>query len=223
MQFPRTIRAFVFAISTLVLVVAVFAAGMLLVMPKGVSGNVELATIDLLLRRFDIEEADFKTMIVGTSHDTTASPESVWKELTDLDGWTAWCPMTRGQTRWMEGYRWIPGAQFQHEVELGFPMGSARTTAFVEVVNPYRQLIWAEQRRGARVFRIWQIDPLPDGGSRVTCVEAARSLSTAVAKPFSVGPLQRSFEESVLRLVRHVEEIEARTGPAAVIQNPVMR
>jgi hypothetical protein len=204
-NFHRFVRLAAFLGTAAGLVAGVFIVGMVLLTPKGIGSGVDVGAVEAVLERLNLEERDWKTMIVGATVHSSLPPEAIWRELTDLDSWSKWCPMTRGETRWMEGFRWVPGAQFQHEVELGFPLGSARTTAFVERVSHARALMWIEQRRGAKVCRIWQIDPIPEGGSRITCVEAASSLSTFATRPFSIGPLQRSFEESVNRLISYTE------------------
>lgn len=212
-KLKRTWRVVVFAVTTLVLMASFLTLGMFVLAPAGVDAEVNLDLIESTCERVGSHEGpDFKTMVVGASVVTTLAPEDVWKTLVDLERWGDWCPMTRGQPKWVEGFRWIPGAMFFHEVELGFPLGSASTLAFVERVSPNRLLTWVEQRRGATVCRTWQIDPLPDGGSRITCIEAARSLSTAAIRPFTVGPLQRSFREAVNRLVAKIEKQRSTAG-----------
>jgi hypothetical protein len=94
-------------------------------------------------------------------------------------------------------------------------LGSVRTTAFVEQVSAQRRLQWMEQRRGAQVCRIWQIEPIPGGGSRITCVEASRSLSTAFTRSFTTGPLQRAFEAALERLAEKAAEQER--APVSVL------
>jgi hypothetical protein len=195
-------------LSTGLLVAVIFTIGMVIMQPKGMAGNMQLQAVQVALSRLDVDEPDFKTMVVGASIETSLSPDQIWAELMDLQNWSSWCTLTRGSIRWVEGFHWVPGAQFQHEVELGFPLGSAQTVAFVEQVTPARSIVWAEQRRGARVCRVWQIDPLPNGGARLTCVEASRSLSTALTRLFTIGPMQRAFDETLGRLVK---QASART------------
>lgn len=208
----RLWRTLLFLGSTGLTMAAILLAGMILMTPKG-APNVQIGPFQTVLDRLNLHEPDLQTMVVGSTLVTEVPPEAIWRTLTNLPAWSQWCPMTRGSVGWVEGYRWVPGAQFQHEVELGFPLGSARTVAFVERVNPGSQLVWVEQRRGAFVCRVWQIDPLPNGGSRVTCVEASRSLSTAVTRPFTVGPLQRTFEEAVERLIAQAAKDSGVAAP----------
>jgi hypothetical protein len=215
MTIRRFFRAIAFAGSLVATMAAVFIIGLIFLTPDGVDQTVDLDVLQTAVERVGVSAADFQTMVVGATRETDVSPEVIWRVLTDMENWSNWYVLTRERARWIDGFQWVPGAQFQHQVELGFPLGSARSTAFVERVSPGRSLLWVEQRRGALVCHIWQISPIPNGGSRITCIEASRGMSTAVTKFFTIGPLQRTFEETVSRLIEYATDTKT-----AAVSNP---
>lgn len=138
------------------------------------------------------EDAPVKASSEITIH---AAPEKVWHLLTDIDNWPKWQST-------------ISSAHINGAVEPGtrfsWTNGGAKIESRIAVVDPGMELVWTATAYKARAIHIWQLQPLPDGG---TMVKTSESMNGFLLRVFySSKDLAKSHKVWLEALKRKAEE-----------------
>ena len=92
-----------------------------------------------------------------------ASPEKVWSLLTDIDNWPKWQSA-------------ISAAKISGPLESGttfvWTTGGTKIKSRIALAHPARQLAWTGTAYRARAIHVWNLQPLPDGGTLVKTTES---------------------------------------------------
>jgi len=92
-----------------------------------------------------------------------ASPENVWHLLTDIDNWPKWQST-------------ISAAKINGPLESGtafvWTSGGTQIKSRIALARPVTQLAWTGTAYRARAVHVWNLQPLPDGGTLVRTTES---------------------------------------------------
>jgi uncharacterized protein YndB with AHSA1/START domain len=92
-----------------------------------------------------------------------ASPENVWHLLTDIDNWPKWQST-------------ISAAKINGPLESGstfeWTNGGTEIKSRIALARPVTQLAWTGIAHKARAIHVWNLQPLPDGGTLVKTIES---------------------------------------------------
>jgi hypothetical protein len=152
---------------------------------------------------------------IHTEHDLQASPESVWKVLTDFDRFPEWNPLHR-------------------RIDLKGPFAAGTTVAISLQMDAFKsrhnaELVVVDQSRRefgwlaqaglvpglVVVRRTFRVDPREGGGSRLVQDEIDSGL--AVPLLFAGGRFERKIRRGYDRLVEAIEQRVEAVGPAGPV------
>ena len=127
-------------------------------------------------------KSDAPVIVIRELH-IARPPASVWKVLSDIEGWPAWQPeITRAE---MSGPL-LPGAEFRWRV------GASNIRSVLrDVLRPSR-LSWTGSFMGLHAIHVWEIEATGEG----CLVRSRESLEGWWLAPFR-SRIQRSVERSV--------------------------
>ena len=112
-----------------------------------------------------------------------ADPDTVWRLLSDLEGWPRWKPNVRSVS--LRGPL-VPGSKF---VWKGGP-GTIRST--LREVDPPRRIVWSGATLGIKAIDVFRLEPRDDG----TLVAQEESWEGLVVSLFA-GRLRRTLQSSI--------------------------
>jgi hypothetical protein len=106
------------------------------------------------------ENASVKASSEITIH---ASVENVWHLLTDIDNWPQWQST-------------ISAAKINGPLESGstfvWTNGGTENKSRIALARPVMQLAWTGTAYKAKAIHVWNLQPLPDGGTLVKTIES---------------------------------------------------
>lgn len=194
----KALRATLFAVSTVLITVGFIAIWLLLPSPR-LDTSLSLDPLATALERVGAEELDFQTLVVGASRVTSASPERVWAAWSDTAQWPRWSEELHRSATIRGG--WTVGATLEETVDLGFPLGEETWHQRVWRAIPQREVAWEGDCSGMRSTHVWHFEPLPNGGTRITCVGVLQGNWVAVLKPLVAASWQRLYADGLDRFV----------------------
>ena len=157
------------------------------------------------LKRIDIEEPAWKTLVVLASAETDLSPELIWHAWQNIEDWPSMSPLV-STGHWTKGQPWRVGSEFVQELRLGFPFRTRRSDERVMSVEPGVRAESGSDRPGLRTVHLWRFDPLEVGGVRITNVEVFHGSFIGVVKPLVARRWQRLFQAQVEGLIGFARE-----------------
>ena len=145
------------------------------------------------------------------THDSTATPDSVWTVLTDLDSAAANISAIQKVERLDDSGGFGIGTSWR---ETRTMFGKTATEDMtVTAIDPGRSYTTAAESHGARYRSTHRVDPI-DGGSRITMAFGAEPTSL-FARVFSMT-LGRLFDNATRKaIVKDLEDISAAAESAS--------
>ena len=140
----------------------------------------------------------------------SASPELVWKVLTDVERWPAWNPD-------------IKAAKLEGDVAEGsrfrWKAGPSTISSTFERVDQPRVVGWTGKTFGAQAVHVWRLEPTPTG-TRVKVEESMSGFAVRLMR----GSMQRTLEKSLDTWLRELATtVEGEAGNPDALpkqQNP---
>ena len=140
----------------------------------------------------------------------SASPELVWKVLTDVERWPAWNPD-------------IKAAKLEGDVAEGsrfrWKAGPSTISSTFERVDQPRVVGWTGKTFGAQAVHVWRLEPTPTG-TRVKVEESMSGFAVRLMR----GSMQRTLEKSLDTWLRGLATtVESEAGNPDALpkqQNP---
>jgi hypothetical protein len=124
-----------------------------------------------------------------------ASPETIWRLLTDIDKWPSW--QSTISTARIDGPL-EPGTTFV------WTNGGPKIKSRIALAHPITQLVWTGTIFGARAIHMWNLQALPNGG---TLVKTTESMDGFMLKVFySSNDLAKSHQVWLEALKRKAEQ-----------------
>jgi uncharacterized protein YndB with AHSA1/START domain len=115
-----------------------------------------------------------------------ASPEKVWRLLTDIDQWPTW-------------HSAISVARINGPVEpgtiFGWTSGGPKIKCRIALVHPATQLAWTGTTFGGNAIHVWSLGLLPDGGTLVKTTESIDGFMLRLKLFYSSSDLAKSLKE----------------------------
>jgi uncharacterized protein YndB with AHSA1/START domain len=126
-----------------------------------------------------------------------ASPEKVWRFLTDIDQWPTWQSA-------------ISAARIDGPLEPGttfvWTNGGPRIKSRIAIVHPAAQLAWTGTTFGAKAIHVWSLELLPAGGTHVKTTESIDGFMLRMGLFYSSNDLAKSLKEWLEALKRKAEQ-----------------
>lgn len=126
-----------------------------------------------------------------------ASPVKVWHVLSDIDRWPTWQPN-------------ISVAKINGSLQTGttfsFTYGGSKIESRIALVRPDKQLGWTGTTFGATAIHVWNLQPLPGGGTLVKTEESLDGLLLRLKLFYSSKDLAKSHQLWLEALKHKTEE-----------------
>ncbi|MFL6698407.1 MAG: SRPBCC family protein [Vitreoscilla sp.] len=135
-----------------------------------------------------------------TSIDTTASPQALWRLFEDVAGWTRW---NAGIERITLHGPFAAGTTFEMQ-----PPGMDAFTSTLREVRPNAGFVDETLLEGTRFLVSHELQPLPEGGTRVTY-----SVRVEGPEAATLGPLVTADFPEVLAALKALAEQQAAGEP----------
>jgi len=126
-----------------------------------------------------------------------ASPEKVWYVLSDVDRWPTWQPNISVAK--------INGP-LQTGTTFGFTYGGSKIESRIALVHPDKQLAWTGTTFGAKAIHVWNLQPLPGGGTLVKTEESLDGFLLRLKLFYSSKDLANSHQLWLEALKHKTEE-----------------
>lgn len=196
------------AIFVLLVVASAFAMAALRVSFSGTEA--ETAAARAAAEAAGVPLESWKTLVVASSGSVGAPVETAWEVFARLEEWPLWSvPLHRG-ARWTgePGFRLAGG--FEQVIDLGFPLGTVRSEAFVTRLAPGREVMWCNDEGGVRSCHLWRFTPVTPQRTFVVNVEVFHGGPVGVLAPLVQSRWSRLFQRSVSGFARRAEGEAAR-------------
>jgi uncharacterized membrane protein len=154
------------------------------------------------LAQIGVGQPTWKTLVTTAAATTDQPAARLWALWSQLPRWPEWSTPLHSAARWISGESFTPGAQFNQVIHLGFPLGRTSSHETVRTVEPQRRVAWSKEENGVRSCHLWQFEPLPDGGTRISNTEVFHGIPIALVKPLVATRWNRLFQTSVDNLIK---------------------
>lgn len=160
------------------------------------------------LGRLGLSDPTGTTVIVHYNEVTDVPAAKLWEALQNIDQWSRWSKPWHERARWLEKRQFEFGARFEQVRHQGFPIGRQVTVETVREVNPGSSVAWWDGDGSVvKSCRIWHIEALGDGTTRVTSTEVFRGFPVLFAKPILSKRWNRLNQLSVKGLIEHAKRV----------------
>jgi hypothetical protein len=164
-----------------------------------------LEAVTISLQKLGIEKPSWKTVIPAASQDVEIPQGILWDTWSKLEEWPAWSKPFHLATRWVGTSGWEVGAQFEQDLNLGFPLGKITSAETVGAVVPRQSVMWWKEERGVRSCHRWEFESLSESQTRITNVEVFHGTAIGLVKPFVARKWQHMFEQAVAGLIQQAQ------------------
>lgn len=154
------------------------------------------------LKQMGIKKQDWKTLIVSASKEVKLSRQVLWETWTKLEDWQKWSNPMHVASRWVGQPEWKVGAQFEQDLNLGFPLNTKTSVETVGEIVPEKSVNWWNEEGGIKYHYCWLFEDLPTGETRVTITAIFHGKAIGFCKPLVASIWQKMFEASVQGLIR---------------------
>jgi hypothetical protein len=153
------------------------------------------------LEQIGVATPSWKTLVTAAGAVADQPTDRLWATWSDLPRWPEWSKPLHSAARWTHGESFVPGAQFEQVIHLGFPLGRTVAPETVKLAEAGRLACWVKDTNGVRSCHLWQFEPLPDGRTRVSNVEVFHGVPIGLIKPLVKARWRRLFQASVDNLI----------------------
>jgi uncharacterized membrane protein len=159
------------------------------------------AGVAFCLEQIGVAKPSWKTLVTAAGAIADQPTDRLWATWSDLPRWPEWSTPLHSAARWTNGDSFLPGAQFEQVLHLGFPLGRTTAPETVRMAEPERFASWSKEANGVRSCHRWQFEPLPDGRTRVSNIEVFHGTPIGLIKPLVGARWRRLFQASVDNLI----------------------
>lgn len=149
-----------------------------------------------------IKRPNWKTFIISASQEVKLPRQVLWETWTKLEDWPKWSNPMHVATRWVRKSEWKVGAQFEQDLNLGFPLNTQTSVETVEAIVPGESVNWWKEEEGIKYHYFWLFEDLPTGETRVTITAIFHGKAIGFCKPLVASIWQKMFEASVRGLIQ---------------------
>jgi hypothetical protein len=168
--------------------------------------------LEFCLHRIGSKKPGWKTLFVTASATTNTSPEGIWQVWTQLERWPTWSPLHRS-VRWTNGSAFELGAEFDQELQLGFPLGVKTGHVSIDVLDPARRVSWKGVDNGVKSCHVWVFEPHSDETTLVTSAEVFDGTAVALMRPAVARRWRNAYQAAVDNLIRATEATRDESNP----------
>jgi hypothetical protein len=158
----------------------------------------------LVLAQLELNRPTLSTLVLSGFAECSVPTGQIWSVLEDVPSWPSWSPLHR-RAAWIGEPECVPGARFEQELDLGFPVGTKIEPVTIGLAEPARLLGWAGSGGGIRSCHVWRLDASVDGMTAISNVEAFIGLPVALVRPFVAARWRRQFQQAVDGLIATAE------------------
>jgi hypothetical protein len=99
----------------------------------------------------------------AASIDIRSNPSTVWKLISDIPRWPEWASQISSAKL---------AGELQKGTEFQWKSNGMKINSTLQTVDPVKNLSWTGKALWIRAEHIWELQALPDGGTRVTTSES---------------------------------------------------
>jgi hypothetical protein len=152
----------------------------------------------------------WKSLVLSSSAESDIDKDTLWKYWSKLEEWNKWQGELVISSSWSGEPGWKISAQFEQELNFGFPIGRRKETEIVGDVKSGSQAAWWKNEGGIRTFHVWMFEKLPGGRSRVTNTVVFHGPVVGLTKIFYGSTWFEKIEKSVEGLLEYVRRKQFR-------------
>lgn len=153
------------------------------------------------LQQIGLDKPSWKSLVTAAWAVADKPADRLWAKWSDLPRWPEWSTPLHSAAHWVSGDSFVPDAQFEQVLRLGFPLGRTTSRETVRLAEPGRLVSWSKDESGVRSYHMWRFEPLSGGRTRVSDVEVFYGTPIAVIKPLVRARWRRLFQTSVENLI----------------------
>jgi hypothetical protein len=154
------------------------------------------------LKQMGITRPNWKTLIVSASQEVKIGRQVLWETWTKLEDWSNWSNPMHIATRWVGKPEWKVGAQFEVDLNLGFPLNTETSVETVGSIIPGKSINWWKEEEGIKYHYFWLFEDLPTGKTRVTVTAIFHGKAIGFCKPLVAYTWQKMFEATLNGLIK---------------------
>jgi len=154
------------------------------------------------LQQMGIKRPNWQTLIASASKEVKLPRQVLWETWTKLEDWSHWSNPLHVATRWVGEPGWKVGAQFEQDLNLGFPLNTKTSVETVGEIVPGESVNWWKEEDGIKYHYFWLFEDLPTGETQVTITAIFHGKAIGYCKPLVDYIWQKMFEASLEGLIR---------------------
>lgn len=211
----RLLRALAVAASTTAVAAGFVAVWVLLPSPR-LDSSVGIEPLAVTMDALGLDEPDFQTVVFGGALIIDAPRERTWQVCATFGTPGGWRPSHVTRAAWCPTHvPWTLDAALTETQDLGFPLGDWEAGLELRTWQPGRLACFIGRGPGMAATRVWMLEELEDGRTRVTLLDAYHGWAVAFAKPLLAGRWRARWPTCLASLSEAVATSMATAAPAA--------